>query len=294
MSINISQPSSQTQKNISTTNTDIQDNLEDINEYEQSMYHITQFYKLKLRYDDAINAQKKNILKNTSLSKKDKQRRFRQIRVPCINCNKDGGTFFSDENRTLRAVCGNTQSPCNLNIEIKKGNYKDVRELNSDNNEYIESIKTLIIQTKLNYLFNFSNEEDSLDKFEKLRDYLKTASISQLQFMKKYTDVFNNKEKNTEIQKYKGELYNIIQKNKHIKKLYDLEKKEQLLTEISENYLNTITFLLNKIASLEFSTRLIHQDKNDLHHYVSEPYTIQQLEFIIPGGKPTEVVNFIL
>lgn len=282
--------SSQIQSKLSTTDKDI---------YKEEMNspiidHISQYYKLKSRYEDLINTQKKTILKNTTLTKKDKQRRFRQIRVPCINCNKEGGTFFSDENRTLRAVCGNTQTPCNLNIEIKKGNYKDVRELNSENNEYIELVKSQIIQTKLNYLFNFSNEEESLDKFEKLRDYLKTASTSQLEFRKKYMEVFNNKEKENEIQKYKSELYNTLQKNKHLKKKYDLEKKEQLLTEISENYLNTITFLSNKIASLEFATRLIHRDKNNLYQYVSEPYTIQQLEYIIPGGNQTEVVNFIL
>lgn len=253
---------------------------------------INDYYKLKSRYEDIINNKKMVILKNKELSKKDKRRRFLQLNPTCINCKKEGGTLFLNENRVLSAKCGNTQSPCKLKIEIKKGEYKDIRELNSDYNNYIENIKTQIIQTKLNYLFNFTNEEESLEKFEKLRDYLKNVSIVQLSIMKKYTDIFNNKSKENELIQYNIELQSHINNNKENKKMYDLEKKEQFLTDISENYINNIIPLETKIARLNYIYRDIIDNKLN-NTFIAQPYSLEQIEYLMPGSKKTEIVHFV-
>ena len=66
---------------------------------------INDYYKLKSRYEDIINNKKMVILKNKELSKKDKRRRFLQLNPTCINCKKEGGTLFLNENRVLSAKC---------------------------------------------------------------------------------------------------------------------------------------------------------------------------------------------
>ena len=81
------------------------------------------------------------------------------------------GTIFSNDNRTLRAVCGSS-TPCTLNIEINKGRYMNIRELAEKYLDEINNLKIQIIETKLNLLFGYTEEAEVLKIFTLLRERL--------------------------------------------------------------------------------------------------------------------------
>ena len=92
---------------------------------------LNEYYKLKSNYENENYKNKKVIMNNKELSKREKQREFQRLKPKCINCKRVGGTLFTntikdkDDDtkikniRTLKAICGVHENPCNLKIIIE-------------------------------------------------------------------------------------------------------------------------------------------------------------------------------
>ena len=126
------------------------------------------YYKLKQQYDNILQKQKLKIINNETLSKKEKRDRFIRIQRKCINCKKSGGTIFTNINDRLKAICGSTE-PCNLNIELFKSKFTDSREELRLYLSDLDKNKTIIIMTKLDFLFGYKSEEETLSDFNARR-----------------------------------------------------------------------------------------------------------------------------
>ena len=88
-------------------------------DYNKYLEELKDFYNLKNKYTLQKNAFK-NKLFNSKNSIESKKKTFSKHNFKCVNCNKEGGTIFYEDNKILRVTCGNTSQPCDLNIEIVK------------------------------------------------------------------------------------------------------------------------------------------------------------------------------
>jgi hypothetical protein len=87
-----------------------------------------EYYKLKNTYEVKFNKEKQKLIKDKSLSWREKRSEYKKLKPQCINCKRPVGTIFSikrssNENedfRELRALCGSLTEPCNLNININR------------------------------------------------------------------------------------------------------------------------------------------------------------------------------
>ena len=86
---------------------------------------ILEYYQLKQKYETKLDRQRHQILKNSSLTLRQKKRKYQEIQKNCVNCGKKGGTLFKTEGDLLIATCNST-IPCNLNIKINRGIYKNL------------------------------------------------------------------------------------------------------------------------------------------------------------------------
>ena len=62
---------------------------------------INDFYKLKAKYDEKILKIKQKIKNKNTLTKKDKQKEFRNTQFKCVNCNRQGGTLFEIKKKQI-------------------------------------------------------------------------------------------------------------------------------------------------------------------------------------------------
>lgn len=240
------------------------------------------YYKLKQQYDNTVISQKNKILKNDNLSSKDKRRRFRQLVYKCINCKKNGGTIFTNTNGYLKAICG-SDTPCKLNIEIMKGKYTDLRDLNKEMTDQTDTLKIDIIRTKLMFLFNLMSEESSIDEFEYLRNELSFISKKKYDVLIRYNDIFNNKNKENELRKNTIQLVHEVNKIKEIYNLYLHNNKDHNLKEIVDIYISVIIPIEEKIRDLKYAEEYIQEDeKNNTYELINKTYTISELEVEIP------------
>ena len=240
------------------------------------------YYKLKQQYDNTVISQKNKILKNDTLSSKDKRRRFKQLVYKCINCKKNGGTIFTNTNGYLKAICG-SDTPCKLDIEIMKGKYTDLRVLNREMIEQTDYLKIDIIRTKLMFLFNLMSEETSIDDFENLRNELSFISKKNYDALIRYNNIFNNKNKENELRKNTLQLAYEVNKIKEIYNLYLENNKEQNLKEMVDIYVSVIKPIEEKIRDLKYVEEYIQEDeKNNISELITKTYTISDLEVEIP------------
>lgn len=245
---------------------------------------LNSFYKLKEKYEDKYNKDKLKIINNPVYSLQEKQEKFKQLKKYCINCRKEGGSIFTNENNKLKVICGHIQQPCKLNIELDKGLYKNSEDLADYLNEIINEKKTELIKIKLDFLFGYISEDDALMKFNHLKEEIQKKNENYRRVEVFYLNIVDNKYKKDLLEEAEINLHLNIQQIKDLHKVYNINENKLLLKNVVEKYINEILPLVSSISELEYVYRTIDkiEDENIL---VEKAYTINELEYPIKESK---------
>ena len=239
---------------------------------------ISNYYKLKFQYESKIQDFKTKILGNTSLTKKEKRSRFSKFVHKCIICKRNGGSIFSNKNRILKAVCG-ASPPCKLNIEIEHGEYTSRENAVKILSENFEKLKTSIIRTKLDLLFNYIDESSAVKNFEEKKKELNEAGEMYNFFLTDTLLITDNPTKFNNIETSTTRLYLHIQELQILMKDFNTEQKEELINDAVELYKSKILPTADRIRNLKYDYNAVEYDeKNNTYHLIQNPYTIVQLE----------------
>jgi hypothetical protein len=136
---------------------------------------VENYYKLKKQYEDHKTKVIEKI-KSKEISKQKKIKEIRNAQFKCVNCGKEGGTIFKKDDGYLKAICGNKMDPCKLNIKILSSmtlSENDIREMEAE----VNTAKQNIIKLKMDTLFGYITEEESIKKFEKNVEIIKKNSV---------------------------------------------------------------------------------------------------------------------
>ncbi len=257
---------------------------------------VLHYYELKQKYQENLNGRKHKI-KKMDISKEKKQAKIKALISKCVNCGKPGGTIFEEKNGLLKAVCG-AKPQCNLNLNIKRKLYDNMRDLEQKNNKASENKKMNIIMTKLDYLFGLNSSKDEIvDKFNTLKSELAVISEMQLVAEKKYGDIISGIHREPLLQDASLDLINEIAELKKIYQEYLVEPSTAYLTTIVEKYLTTIKPLSEKIRNMnygyyalenaeggietnevEYDPEALQPEKSVIYTLVARPYRLEQIE----------------
>lgn len=237
---------------------------------------INDFYKLKAKYDEKISKIKQKIKNKNTLTKKDKQKEFRNIQFKCVNCNRPGGTLFEIKKNKLSALCG-ASSKCDLNISIDKKTYYNIRNEKADVEEEINLLKIYIIKTKLDFLFNYIEESEAIKEFSIQKEDFNLFSKGLISTKKDYIEIVDNIETNTLLKETIISLHEKIIQIKDLEKNYIETKNTQLIEDIINIYKIDIIPLNKKIRELKYSYYNIVKDEKDNNIIIKTPYTLDKL-----------------
>ena len=237
---------------------------------------INDFYKLKAKYDEKISKIKQKIKNKNTLTKKDKQKEFRNIQFKCVNCNRPGGTLFEIKKNKLSALCG-ASSKCDLNISIDKKTYYNIRNEKADVEEEINLLKIYIIKTKLDFLFNYIEESEAIKEFSIQKEDFNIWSNGLIVVKKDYIEIVDNIETNSLLKETIISLHEKIIQIKDLEKNYIETKNTQLIEDIINIYKIDIIPLNKKIRELKYSYYNIVKDEKDNNIIIKTPYTLDKL-----------------
>ena len=238
---------------------------------------ITAYYKLKQKYEDKIQRQKMRILRDPALSIREKRARVRLIKKQCIHCKKDGGTEFSTTNNVLRATCGNRANPCDLNVEVQRGEFADIRTVKAKFKEELENGKTKVIRTKLDLLFNYLDETSSLARFQRQREELAQYSKPLEILTMRYLNIVNNVADKKEIEELDAQLFILTEELNGLASRFYEDPQPGLVADMVELYISRLVPLVTKIRELRYKHVGVIKDSSDTRRLIEDPYTLEDL-----------------
>lgn len=242
---------------------------------------LIEYYKLKDKYEDKYDSKKMSVISDgtsTISKKKENVARINATRK-CIICRAEGGTMFTDNNRILKAVCGNKSNPCGLNIEISKGKIGCVENLIDASYKKIEKVKEDIIKYKLDLLFKYITDAQLQQKFGEAKGELEAEMVKYEKLYSTYIDVLNNPEKVKNIKTYNTEIYTYVEQIKQVMKEYAISNDKQQLKTVIELYLNHIIPIAEKIRNTTYLYNDIeYNDETQIFKLIQNKNTIKNME----------------
>jgi hypothetical protein len=194
---------------------------------------IRDYYEKKGNYEKKRNNKVKQIIQS-GLSKAEKKEMMNKFKMRCINCKREVGTNFFTKDKKLVAICGDEENPCDLHIEIDRGEHLYIPLYLVELSKTLERSKTDIIRLKLDILFGFSTEEEVEVKF------------------------VDQRQKFMDLEKILGNLQSIIKSNSLIK-ITDSLNNERVLTK--KEFIQLEKIKLEKFIS-EFNQLLVEAENN--------------------------------
>ena len=277
------------------------------------------FYKLKSQYDGMINLTKKSIMKSKVLSWREKRRMYRREKPRCINCNRLVGSIFSitcnspddqvkpdetdnetsnEENmnkdehvdaKMLRAYCGDRLNPCPLNIEIAT-NFFNVKTYLDEEEVNLRDDKTEIIKYKNDLLFGYLNENDVIDKFEELKEKIKSETSNYEFLLNEYNKVVDNKDKLNIINENTREIYTLIEKIRVTISKYEKTDNIVYVNDAVTIYINELLPKIRDNNKLKYKVnRVEYNDDDNTYNLIQLPYTTQDME----ASLDNKVINLV-
>tara|TARA_B100001175_G_scaffold257907_1_gene226346 strand:- start:1184 stop:1978 length:795 start_codon:yes stop_codon:yes gene_type:complete len=247
-------------------------------DYSKYLEDLKNYYTLKNKFI-SYKQTFKNKLINSTDSLEIKRKLFSKKLFKCVNCGKIGGTIFYENNKILRATCGNTTNPCNLNLEIIKMNPILINEELTDTNISLINKKKEIILTKLDFLFNYIQEDKAVELFEKLKSELETFQEKFNQLFTLYNSITNNTETQILIDEKINEHNSIVSDYKQFIKLYKDTDETAYLKDAVFLYTSKLKQLDELILTLKYKYNKLEFDEDDKFLFQYK-YTLKDLELI--------------
>ena len=250
---------------------------------------LNEYFRLKAKFENGINVNKRKIINNPTLSKREKRSEYLKLMPKCVNCKRPSkkGTIFSitftphnenvDSYRTFKAICGNLADPCNLNIEINIGSVDSLNNLIEEVRTEINSTKNSIIDDKNKLLFGLITTESAVENFEKNKSYLEELTSLYESFLDQLNKIIDNPSKKQELDESHVLLYDNIDKIKESIKKMNETNDRQYAINAANIYYTTIEPLMKKIRQLKYGQNMVfNDDSNDTCRLIQHQVSLQE------------------
>lgn len=250
---------------------------------------LQEFFKLKQTFETQISTNKRKILNNQTLSKREKRAEYLKLMPKCVNCRRPSrlGTLFSivynpsddqtESFRTFKAVCGDLANPCNLHIEVRQGLMDPIdtalHEIRSD----IKNAKDSIIDDKNKLLFGLITTETALEHFDMNKTYVGELTSLYEHYLDIWHRTVDSHESKTELDDSIALSYQSIQSIKDCIRSMNETNDTKYAEDAASIYHTTLHPLLQKIRLLKYAQNTVVNDDYGRCHLIQRKYTIDDL-----------------
>ena len=259
---------------------------------EEFMEKLNEYYNLKCKYEIKKQNQINTILKDDKLSMKQKQDKFRKIKTNCINCGRNVGTIFKNEDGILTAICGDNKSLCLLDIKINRGKFVNLEELIYVFQTGVDDLKEEIITTKLDLLFGYEQEATTLSKFNKLKTELTQDLESVMEYKTQFINIVSNLDNKSELSTKMIVFYNKITLIKSTIDEFSETGQIQLIKDMISTYQTELIPLVDELRDLKYQYMAMeYNNDTNTHTLVKKVFTLQDMT--VAFDKPV-IESFVI
>ena len=248
---------------------------------EKYLEEVREFYILKKRYEKYKESIKNKII-NSDNSIQVKKQLLAKTKFKCINCKNEGGTIFHIDESNLKVFCGNKSNPCNINLNIKRKKFTNLKEnlINIENE--INLKKKDIIISQLNFIFKYIEEDKAIENFEKIKSELTELQKNYNILFEKYLYLFDNDNANSAIQDLLLQQHNYVNEFKEILDLYYTTRENKYLKNALNYYITNIINIDEKILNNQYKYNAIEKDlDNNMNYLIQNKYLQTDIELLV-------------
>lgn len=263
---------------------------------------LNEYFRLKEKFENEMNVNKRKIMNNPTLSKREKRSEYLKLMPKCVNCRRPSkkGTIFSvtfhpsdektDAYRTFKIICGNLADPCNLNIEINLGVVEHLDKMIENIRKEISETKNVIINDKNKLLFGLMTTETALENFDTNKSYITDLTSIYESYLDQWNKKIDNPDKKAELDDSFILLYQNIDKIKECIQKMNENNDTQFAVDAASIYYTTVQPLMNKIRQLKYGENIVfNDDTNDTCRLIQNQISLQDMAV---GGYSDKVVAF--
>jgi hypothetical protein len=263
---------------------------------------LNEYFRLKEKFENEMNVNKRKIMNNPTLSKREKRSEYLKLMPKCVNCRRPSkkGTLFSitfhpsdektDAYRTFKTICGNLVDPCNLNIEINLGVVEHLDKMIENIRKEISETKNVIINDKNKLLFGLMTTETALENFDTNKSYITDLTSIYESYLDQWNKKINNPDKKAELDDSLILLYQNIDKIKECIQKMNENNDTQFAVDAASIYNTTVQPLMNKIRQLKYGENIVfNDDTNETCRLIQNQISLQDMAV---GGYTDKVVAF--
>lgn len=253
---------------------------------------LNDYFKLKNEYKNTVYSMKKKVFEKAD-TKRQAKRDVLKIKAPCIRCKRPVGSIFDKKNGRYTALCGDVNKPCDLDIQIFVGDNTLVGYLLELFREDNDESKDTIIRQKLNTLFNYTTEDQSIRLFKKeLENYNSNTSIYK-DLIDKYHELFHNNDKQKLIEKKNDIIFHLNERVQELLEEYKKTQNKEILKQAVYIQIKEIQPEQNNLRRLKNEIMEIDEivENNQLVFKLFQ-YPIELSKLMNNSGEPKRVIKF--
>ena len=254
---------------------------------------VEQYYRKKSAYDQNVLALKSSIMSKPNSGFKQKHDDMRKVKAPCVKCGRAVGTIFKTtghfeteqepyrcQYRVLEAKCGDTQSPCKLNVNIELGCYKLIPDIIHSDTEKVQRLRNETIKAKNDLLYDIIAPEDAITLFNEIKQNMDVLNSVVDFYTTRYSNILNNKESDEDMKQLLTVLFEAVKKNKDLCDDYEKTKSMDNLKAVVENYRAILEPNLLKVRNIKYHFCQVNFDEEEeTYSLVQYKITPKQLEW---------------
>lgn len=254
-----------------------------------------EYYRIKRKYQADEHVLKRKVYERAP-TKRMARYAMNTVQMPCIKCKRKVGTSFKTTADKHVALCGDSQNPCPLNIQIYRGNFANYEYYLKSFKESSQSLHEAIIRQKLDALFSYIDEDESLKIYKNELEAYNIDSGVYKELLDFHNNLYNNEQKMALVEKKSGELFRLIEQSKSLLDEYKQTENNELLKLAMEIQVQQIipearNLRMIKHEIMEMNTNEISANKSE-HVLFQYPTRLSNLDFQL-DDEPPRVIQFV-
>lgn len=217
---------------------------------------IDAYFTLKGEYDKDLRRRRRSIFRSARYTETEKRRKMANLKGKCFNCGSKGGMKFSQNGTFLVATC--TDGNCPLEIRIDRGKVVPLLSLISSNIKAKDQTQEDIICTKLNMVFGYTTEAETVQEFKKLKTKYVVAAKKLESMVNAYKKYSTDESVQLELSQFEEELTTANVALNEISKGDYSDKAQRMVKVLIEDIMPTA----KKISGIKYPIQRVEKGES--------------------------------
>ena len=253
---------------------------------------IAKYYEIKNNYESTCQIVKNRTIE--ALKKKNKKIKkglISQIKYKCLYCARDVGSIFERTEDSLLAYCGDKQNPCEFKIEIYRGLIYNMEKYREIFKRDIEEAKENIMKTKMDSLFGYVTEKESVRIFKENMGVYTTLEEQLNELNSRHKALTSTPEKEAIIMKLIGQINECLKEIRDLIHQYKENGNERILQFAMEKQASILKPHVDKLREVRYEVKHMNQI-GEKSYLVQYPYKFDELDPVIDRTAEGRVKAF--